>query len=786
VGRPERIITGDVTPLTEFARGLRGLRRAAGSPSYRRLSAGTHFSPSTLARAAAGQALPSLEVTLAYVTACGGEAAEWEARRAEAASWLRSQDARPAVSQASARAAVPVPPGPPGRPAQLPPDTADFTGREEQVGLLCGLLGAEPAVGRPGAVAISAVAGMGGIGKTALAVHVAHRLTSRFPDGQLYADLLGATRPVRPVEVLGRFLRDLGVPDEEVPGDEPGCAARYRTLLASRRMLVVLDDAAEAAQVRPLLPGTATCGVIITGRRTLTGLPGTALLDLEVLGEGEARELFGAIAGPGRAAAEPEATARVLACCGGLPLAVRIAASRLASRPGWSVAFLAAKLTDERSRLAELTAGDLAVRASFAVSYDALPAQADGAGPARVFRLLGLAEMTTSSLNAVAALAGTPQAEVAAALETLTDAHLLQAPAPDRYRLHDLLRSYAADLARRDDSEPQRDEALRRLLRWYAEQATRAARAVVPRLPASPLFETAGLPAMASPAQAIGWFRAELASLVAAVRQAAGRGWHDLVVGIAVPLWAFFTRYPHPDDWIATSQAGVASARQLGDAAALGWLMSGLGHAYTGLGRFDEARATLTAALDVRRRCGDRTGEATTLASLGQILGYQGRFREALDYMLPSLAMHIAVGERRMIGTGHHNVGCMLWRLGRYDEALDHSARALAIRREEGDRFGEGMTGTQIADVYLSLGRLEESVENNRQALAAIEDAAAGSFEHADVLYGLGTTLAAMGHTAEAREAWQAALPILDRCTDHRVAGLRARIADAQARQQVP
>ena len=162
--------------------------------------------------------------------------------------------------------------------------------------MLCGLLGAEPAGDRPGAVAISAVAGMGGIGKTALAVHVAHRLTSRFPDGQLYADLLGATRPVRPAEVLGRFLRDLGLDDEEVPADEPERVARYRTLLASRRMLIVLDDAADTAQVRLLLPGTATSGVIITSRRSLAGLPGTTLLDLEVLGDGEARELFGAIA----------------------------------------------------------------------------------------------------------------------------------------------------------------------------------------------------------------------------------------------------------------------------------------------------------------------------------------------------------------------------------------------------------------------------------------------------------------------------------------------------------
>jgi tetratricopeptide (TPR) repeat protein len=793
VGRPERDITGAVTPLTEFARGLRALRQGAGLPSYRRLSASTHYSPATLARAAGGQVLPSLEVTLAYVTACDGDAAQWSARWARAAAWLREQADASADSPADSPVAAPAlvtapagsagPAGPAGGPAQLPPDTLDFTGRQEQVSLLCGLLGAEPARDRPGVVAISAVAGMGGIGKTSLAVHVAHRLTSRFPDGQLYADLLGATRPARPADVLGRFLRDLGDADEEIPADEPGRAARFRTLLASRRMLIVLDDAASLAQVRLLLPGSATCGVIITSRRTMAGLPGTALLDLEALGESEARALFGAIAGPRRAAAEPEATARVLACCAGLPLAVRIAAGRLASRPGWSVAHLAAKLTDERTRLAELTAGDLAVRASFAVSYDALPpAAGGGVGPAQVFRLLGLTEMTTISLNAVAALADAPPAEVAAALETLADAHLLQAPAPDRYRLHDLLRSFAAELARTEDGQARRDQALGRLLDWYAGQVAAAALAVEPRLPASPMFEAAG-PAMAGSAQAIDWFEAELASLATVVAQADVRGRPDIVAAIAAAMWAFFIRAPHWDEWLSMTRAGVAAARQLGDDMVLCWLLTSLGQAYAGLGQFDAAEASMTEALGLRRQIGDRTGVGTALSSLGQLLTYQGRLTEALNHMQTALVIHTAVSDRRLIGSGHHNVGDLLMRLNRHDEALDHMTQALTIWRKVGDRYGEGLTETALAEICFGLDRFEESAGHYRRAESAMADTARDTIEHADALYGLGSALAALGRGGPAREAWQAALPILDQFTGPRAASLRVRVADALARQ---
>jgi hypothetical protein len=616
MGRPERQLSGEVTPLTEFAGRLRALRLAAGQPSYRRLAATTHYSAATLARAAGGQALPSLEVALAYATACGGDAGEWQQTWAAVETWTKSRPAdlaavpAPAVpAQLGAQQAGAPQPGPAEAgpaavllhcPAQLPADTADFTGRDEPVRVLCGLLGVEPAAGRPGAVVISAVAGMGGIGKTALAVHAAHRLRDRFPDGQLFVGLLGATRPLPPSEVLARFLRDLGLPDAAIPAGEAERAARFRTALAGRRVLIVLDDARDAAQVRPLLPGTAGCAVIVTSRRTLSGLSGATPLELEVLDEAEARALFTAIVRPRRVAAEPDAAAAVLASCAGLPLAIRIAASRLAARPSWTVAHLAARLADERSRLAELTSGDLAVRASFAVSYDDLPAtRGPGAqDPARVFRLLGLSAGVALSLPAVVALVGQPVGEVSAALEALTEAHLLECPAPDRYRLHDLLRSYAADLAYRTDDVTDRSAALARMLQWYGAQAAAAARVLAPRDRSSVggLFPAAELVPLAGPAQALDWFETELANLIAAVRQAAGLGLHDVAAGIAAAMWTFFQRSPYPEVWLATSQLGLRSARQLGDDEVLSSLLNGLGQAYSLLGRYEEARGCLSEA----------------------------------------------------------------------------------------------------------------------------------------------------------------------------------------------
>ncbi len=667
----------------------------------------------------------------------------------------------------------------PDPPAQLPPDTLDFTGREAQARMLCDALAAEPDTGRPGAVVISAVSGMGGIGKTALAIHVAHRLRDRFPGGQLYVGLHGAARPLGPGEALARFLRALGVPDAAIPADDAERTARYRTEMAGRRMLVVLDDARDAAQVRPLLPGTEGCGVIVTSRSTLPGLAGALLLDLDVLAPAEARALFTTIVGPARAAAEPGAVSRVLDSCGGLPLAVRIAGSRLRSRPGWSIGHLSARLADARLRLAELASGDLAVRASFGVSYEALPADA-----ALVFRRLGLAEAAELPLPAIAALAGLPAAETAAALEILTDGHLAGSPAPDRFRQHDLLRSYAAEVAEQAEPEAERQAAVRRLLRWYGDQAVLATWVLEParRFPAALLPQPATEPVpLSDPAAALDWYETELPALLAAARQAEREGQHDIAAQIAPAMWDFFQRAPYPQEWIESCELGLRSARHLGDDAVLSWLLACLGGTRMLTGQLEAGRDGLEEALAIRRRSGDRAGEAAVLNNLGVGLSEAGRYAEALDYLRSALDIFVSLGARLFEGLALGNVGEALLGLKRHDEALDCLERALTITRETGERHGLGLTESTLGDVYLDLGRLDEAVSHYRQALAALEDTEIDHQDQAHVLVSLGQALAGLDRPGEARQARLTALPILDRLGDPRAARLRAELAATTA-----
>ena len=451
---------------------------------------------------------------------------------------------------------------------------------------LSDLLSGTGASGDPGAVRIAVVAGAGGLGKTSLAVHAAHRVRRRFPDGQLYVDLLGATAaPLLPGDVLARFLRDLGVDGRDIPVDEDERAARYRTTLARRRMLVVLDNARDAAQVRPLLPGSASSAVLVTTRSRMPDLASTKLVDLNVLDDDEALKLFVKVVGEERAAAEPEATAELLDACAGLPLAIRICAARLVTRSGWTIRAMAGRLTDEHRRLDEMRAGDLAVRASFEVSFTSLPPSTDkqGIDPALAFRLLGLWQGPSISAAAAAALFGVPEYSAEDALEVLVDTHLLESVATDRYRFHDLLRVYAAERAEDDLLAAERDAAVTRLLTWYMRTADAAATAVL----AAPLQHRCSTPPAPTPPplafagvdDALAWYDSERANLVAATRQAAASGLHEIAWRLPAPLFSMFNRRGNWADCIATHRIALDSARQAGNRQGEAWVLNNLGDA---------------------------------------------------------------------------------------------------------------------------------------------------------------------------------------------------------------
>ncbi len=656
-------------------------------------------------------------------------------------------------------------------PAQLPADVADFTGRDEQVKRLSDLLSGTGASGDPGAVRIAVVAGAGGLGKTSLAVHAAHRVRRRFPDGQLYVDLLGATAsPLLPADVLARFLRDLGVDGRDIPVDEDERAARYRTTLARRRMLVVLDNARDAAQVRPLLPGSASSAVLVTTRSRMPDLASTKLVDLNVLDDDEALKLFVKVVGEQRAAAEPEATAELLDACAGLPLAIRICAARLVTRSGWTIRAMAGRLTDEHRRLDEMRAGDLAVRASFEVSFTSLPPSTDkqGIDPARAFCLLGLWHGPSISSAAAAALFGIPEFAAEDALEILVDTHLLDCEAADRYRLHDLLRVYAAERADADLPEAERDAALTRLLTWYLRTADAAATAVAPRRYDIPLDAPADddVPALSfAPSEdALAWYDDERANLVAATRQAAGSGLHEIAWRLPAPLFSIFNSRGNWADCITTSRIALESARQAGSRQGEAWILNTLGDAL-GQTRQSEGIDCLERSLAIRREIGDRMGEAQAANNLADAYQRLGRTDEALDLLWRALDLNRKVGDRFGEGIALGNLGSTLLDLARAREAIDYLRQARLCFAEVDYVDGVGYALHILGRCYLSLGRDTDALGCLQQALGS-HQASGNRQRQAATLKSLGTAQSRVGLVGEARKSWTQAAAIFEELGD--------------------
>jgi DNA-binding SARP family transcriptional activator len=729
---------------------------------------------------------PGPELQRLYQALLAADAAAPAADREPAAAGP-DQVSVPAARQSAEAVARRPGPGSSSRraPAQLPADVADFTGREAHLEQLRTVVSEARQRDNP-AVAVAVVAGAPGLGKTALAIHAAHALRPVFPDGQLYVSLLGGSeQPVPAEDALARLLRDLGVDGTRVPPDAEERAAMYRTRLAERQMLIVLDDARDAAQVRPLLPGTGSCSVIVTSRHTLSDLVGSRLIDLEVLDDTESAELFTRIVGPERANAEPDAARDVLAVCAGLPLAIRIAGARLAARRNWTVRTLAGRLADQRRRMDELTAGDLAVRACFQVSFDALPGRkgSGGVDPAHAFRMLGVWQGPSIELHAAAELLGASEERVADALEVLVDVHLLECPAPDRYRLHDLLRAYAAERAQTDEPPAGVEDAMHRMLDSYLRTADAAASVVAPyrdRVPLDPAPPGSEPLTFATPEQALAWCEQERGNLVAATRQAAARGLHDIAWKLPVAATVCFDRLGYRTEWLATHGTALASARELGNRPGEAWVLTNIG-TVLGQQHKDDSIGYFEQALAIAREVGDREDESRASNNLAFTYVILGRYDEAVGPLLDALELQRALGRRYGEAVALLNLGEAYVELGRYDEAIARSQEALAIAREIGSVRDEGYALYNLGRADLGLGRLAEAADMFERALP-FHRAVGDKYGEAHDLQRIGAVQSEAGRLDQAREAWTRACRIFEALgEDGRAAELRAQLAELSA-----
>lgn len=604
-----------------------------------------------------------------------------------------------------------LPPDASGRhvPAQLPPDIADFTGRQEQVARLRAAL--DPARPRT-AVALAVVSGKPGVGKTALAVHVAHRLRGDFADGQLHVDLGGAEhRPVAPTDVLGRFLRALGVEGTAVPATLEERRDLYRSRLADRRVLVVLDNAADEAQVRPLLPGSPSCAVLVTSRARLSALDGACQLDLDVLGADHATALLARIASPERVAAEPEPAQDILRLCGRLPLAVRVAGARLAARPYWRLADLAELLADERHRLDELAISDLEVRTGLALSYQGLDADAR-----RLFRRLGLLAAPSVAAWVAAAVLDWPGSRAERPLGDLVDAHLLEVVGTDvvgqvRYRFHDLVRLYARERAAAEEAEAERRSALARALGAWLALAETADRALVlgggstvhgqaRRWRCKP-----GLSAQLV-SRPTAWFETEWSNLLPGVRQACQAGLTELAWELTVSSANFCQLAAYEDEWRASYQLADAAARAAGDARGRAALLVAFGWTLSERTPPAELQEVFVRARAMFERLGDRHGTIEALLGEGSCLRLRGRLAPGQARLERARDLAAEAGTLDQEAAALVNLGLVDRELRHLDQALARLERVLPTWQERGARRWEALTVRAVGLVLRDRGDL--------------------------------------------------------------------------------
>jgi len=663
-------------------------------------------------------------------------------------------------------------------PRQLPAGVARFAGRAAQLAELRAWM--QAAGSSDEAVRVLVIGGTAGAGKTALAVHWAHQSAAEFPDGQLYVNLRGfdpSGTPVAPADALRWFLGAFGVTEEQIPDSVDAQAALYRSVLADKRVLVILDNARDAAQVRPLLPGSPSCLVLVTSRARLPGLAateGARLLPLDVLTGTEARELLAGRLGE-RASAEADAARQLTESCSRLPLALSIVAARAAARPLMPLAELSRELADVQGRLDALDAGDpvASIRAVFSWSCQQLSEPA-----ARLFRLLGLHAGPDVTIPAAASLAAVTPAGAAAAVAELADAHLIAEHAPGRYAFHDLLRAYAADLARTTDPEELRDEAVYRVLDHYLHTAgagTRLLNPLRPLLPVEPARPGVSPEILTCSADAQAWFAAERQVLLAAIGQADEAGLDTYAWQLPWAVWLFFDREGYWHDQVAIQHTAIAAAKRLGDRAAQAHVYRDLSATYSRLGQLAEARVYCTQALDLHHELGDRLGEARAHNDIMILAEQQGRLAEALGHAQLALALYREEGYEPGLAKMLNGVGYIHAQLGEYQQALEFCEQALSMSRGRVDPLNEGAIWDSVGYVLFHLGRFDEAITHIRTALRTIEGMAGGYYQ-TTMLVHLGDVYHAAGDADQARQTWEQALAILEHLHHSDADQVRARL----------
>jgi tetratricopeptide (TPR) repeat protein/transcriptional regulator with XRE-family HTH domain len=640
-------------------------------------------------------------------------------------------------------------------PRTLPRDVASFTGRQQELHELVNATAGAAELG--GVVGIHAIGGMAGVGKTAFAVHAAHRLADRFPGGQIFLPLHGHTpgqQPVEPSDALASLLLTAGVPAGQIP---PGLEARmllWRDRLAERQLLLVLDDAASSEQVRPLLPGAGGSLVLVTSRRHLSALDDATAVSLDTLPPGQAAALLVRLAGrPGLIPDDP-AVGEITGLCGFLPLAIGMVARQLHHHPAWTAAGRAAELAAAVDRLELMATENLSVTAAFNLSYADLTGDQQ-----RLFRRLGLHPSADIDGYAAAALDGTDLAAARRGLEALYDQYLLTELTQGRYRMHDLIREHARALAGRLDPDRDRDGATARLLDYYHHAAARADALIARQTRPGDGTIPAAVPDLSSREQALAWARAERASLLACLDHATRTGQHARVTALTAGIAGLLRRDGPWADAITRHTAAIQAAQYLGDRLGQANALNDLGDVRRPTGDYPAAAQVLEQALAIYRDLGDRLGQANALSYLGEIRQLTGDYPAAAQMLEQALAIYRDLGDR--LGQANALSGLALdrWATGDYPAAAQMLEQALAIYRDLGDRLGQSNALNKLGVVRQATGDYPAAAQAQEQALRICRDLG-DRLGQATTLSDLGLVRLATGDYPAAAQAQEQALRI--------------------------